>query len=90
MNIYLLKAHDRNRGYDLHQGFVVVAKSPGQARRIACSEYFNGEPFDEPTQRDKDERKFWSDAKTSACSCVGIYRGPEMAPHVLLADYRAG
>lgn len=91
MKIYLIKAHDQSRPYDYHVGFVVAARSPGEARRTVCSTHFAKEEWEhELGQHEIDERKFWMDPEMASCTDIGDYTHHNTWPHVLLADYRAG
>ncbi|WIF20523.1 hypothetical protein SEA_JFLIX2_32 [Rhodococcus phage Jflix2] len=91
MKIYLLKAHDQNRPYDHHVGFVVVAQSRGEARRTVCHKHFSKEPWEtELGQHEIDERAFWMDPERAECTPIGEYEDRNMSPHVVLSDYRAG
>lgn len=87
LQIFHLKAH-QDQGYDEFQAFVIVAKSDGQARRIAGAKAADerlGDPKEHAVRRN-----FWNDPKRSRCQPLGTYTGPDEAPHIILSDYKRG
>lgn len=97
MNLYLLRAHD-SRGYDQHRGFVVAARSSGEARRLAGATATKSDvahlahfpDADHTRTRLAEELTFWLEPTASRCQHIGTYTGPETGPHVVLEDYRHG
>lgn len=88
MNIYVIKAHDM-RGWDMFEGFVVVAKSGGEARRTAARAAANRQGSWDGTPNET-ERAFWMDIRSTRCTEIGTYTGRETGPHIVLEDFKRG
>lgn len=76
MKIYLLKRNDYVC-YDEYKGFVIAAKNPEAAIKIA-------------NDNAADEGKLWGDVAKVSVSVIGTADKSITEPYILLADFRAG
>lgn len=89
MTIWLLKRLTKHPVYDCNDGFVVVADSEGEARRLADG--YSGD------EHDRDENyvmlPFWTNRAKASCIEIGL-EYPQHEPgdrqRVVLRDFHAG
>jgi hypothetical protein len=77
MHIYLLERLEA-ASYDEYRGFVVIAKSSKQARKI-CSEAHGDEGA-----------TVWTDPKRSEVTTVGVASQTQTTPGIILSSFRPG
>jgi len=75
--IYHLTNTGGYTGYDSYHGFVVRAKSPVEARKLAAG-------------RDATQPKIWLDSKLSTCDRLGTCPATKNFSEVILGDFHAG
>lgn len=94
MNLYLLKAHDyAGRPWDSFRGFVVAARSSGEARRRVGAHVNPPRPEGWlGAEEEVEERKFWADFHQASCELLGLANGigPTRTPGIVLADFKHG
>ena len=79
MKLWLLQRLDARFGYDETQGFVVVAETEDEARKIAQKNGGDETAWDSP---------FWTDSEMTTCRELRAEHFPEAK--IILRDFSAG
>lgn len=81
LRLYLLKRKDQSIQYDVAYGFLICARSPAQARKIASAR---------PEARSLYSDNIWKDASAVTCRCIAKETNAFSRPGLVLCDFNAG